>query len=129
MYSLERKDDAMSVCYDIMQDKMSVSKEEFISLPNIDSIAITYGGETIGCAFVQDDLFFHLAVREDHQGKWAYNMWPDLVHYLLTTYTQVYAPVAKYNTKTQSLMTKAGFSFIEEDSTHTWWCLSYANIK
>ena len=129
MYSLGRKDDAMAVCYDIVKDRMPCSKDEFVAIPHVDALAITYNGETVGCAFIHEGMYFHLTVKEEHQGKWSYNLWPDLVDYIYTNYGEVYSPVAKTNKKAMALMVRAGFIYVKEDSTYIWWCLSNVDTK
>lgn len=127
MYSLQRKEDAFNKCYDIMADDGSddlLSREEFLTLTDgEDCFAITYDDETVGCVWFQRGQMIHLAVEKEHRGKWAYNLWPDIMAYIEETYETIYAPVRKTNKETISLMLRAGFKFLKQDHTHTWWHL------
>ena len=122
MYSLEIKDDCLDKCYDIHKEEMEVSKEEFLEEADAEeALAITYNGETVGGVWFQEGIFMHLAVEEKHRGKWAYNLWPDILMYITEVYGQIIAPVGADNKETIALMPRAGFTHIKDDEQFSWW--------
>jgi len=128
MYRLERKKDALEVGYYALldsqvKDRMDATVEDFVARwEEVDTWAVTFKGNTVGCIILHNDLFIHVAIERRHRKRWGV-LWPEIYDYLVDTYDELIGLVHVENIEANSVMESAGFDFWKTEDKYNWWVL------